>query len=56
MASSHHAEAQRAHYQTGCRRHDQRRDANRSEPIPAECKSAGGDAEPCDRKKWVSAT
>ena len=50
MISAHHAQTERAHNQTGCRRHDQRCDSNSGQPIPTERETGGRDSEPGDRK------
>src|SRR6266446_5022591 len=50
MVSSHHAHTERAHNQTRCRRHDQRRDSDSGEPIPMEREAGSGDSQPGDRK------
>jgi hypothetical protein len=50
LAPSHHAQAESAHDQTRCRRHDQRNDSDSGEPIPTERQTGDGDSPPGDRE------
>jgi hypothetical protein len=50
MISAHHAQTDRAHNQTGCRRYDQGWDSDSSEPIPTKRETGGRDSQHGDRE------
>jgi hypothetical protein len=50
LTPSHHAQAESAHDQTRCRRHNQRCDADSGKPIPTEREASAGDHQPGDRE------